>query len=28
MRVAIGSFGPNRKGRNYYDEDDVFIVLD
>lgn len=28
MRVAVGSFGPNRKGRNYYDKDDIYIVLD
>jgi prepilin-type N-terminal cleavage/methylation domain-containing protein len=27
-KVVVGSFGPNRKGRNHYDQDDVFIVLD
>ena len=28
MRVAVGSFGPNRVGRNMYDNDDVFVRLD
>ncbi len=28
MRVAVGSFGPNGVGRNRYDSDDVYILLD
>ena len=28
MRVAVGSFGPNGKGPNLYDEDDIYILLD
>ncbi len=28
MRVAIGSFGPNRRGRNAYDKDDIVRFLD
>lgn len=28
MRVAVGSFGPNGKGRNYYDEDNIYVLLD
>jgi general secretion pathway protein G len=27
-RVVVGSFGPNRVGQNYYDEDDVYVLLD
>ncbi|HEY5654012.1 MAG TPA: prepilin-type N-terminal cleavage/methylation domain-containing protein [Pontiella sp.] len=27
-KVVVGSFGANGKGRNYYDEDDVFVVLE
>jgi len=27
-RVAVGSFGPNGRGRNRYDKDNVFIFLD
>jgi general secretion pathway protein G len=27
-RVAVGSFGPNGRGRNYYDGDNVFVLLD
>jgi len=26
--VAVGSFGPNRRGRNRYDDDDVYEILD
>jgi prepilin-type N-terminal cleavage/methylation domain-containing protein len=26
-RVAVGSFGPNRQGRNLYDSDDLYIIL-
>ncbi len=28
MRVVIGSFGPNGKGRNLYDNDDIYVLLD
>ena len=28
MRVAVGSFGPNRQGRNLYDADDLYVLLD
>jgi type II secretory pathway pseudopilin PulG len=28
MRVVVGSFGPNKAGRNLYDSDDVFVTLD
>ena len=27
-RVAVGSFGPNGQGRNLYDEDNVYVLLD
>ncbi|MBN2162798.1 MAG: prepilin-type N-terminal cleavage/methylation domain-containing protein [Pontiellaceae bacterium] len=27
-RVVVGSFGPNGKGRNLYDSDDLYILLD
>jgi len=27
-RVVVGSFGPNRSGRNVYDDDNVYIILD
>jgi len=27
-RTVVGSFGPNRQGRNLYDEDDIYILLD
>ena len=26
--IVVGSFGPNKKGRNLYDSDDIFILLD
>ena len=25
---VVGSFGPNRQGRNLYDQDDIYILLD
>jgi len=25
---VVGSFGPNREGRNKYDKDDIYIILD
>ena len=28
MRPVVGSFGPNRRGRNIYDNDNVYILLD
>lgn len=28
MRVVVGSFGPNGIGRNAYDSDDIYILLD
>ena len=28
MRVAVGSFGPNGRGRNAYDDDDIYVLLD
>ncbi len=28
VRVVVGSFGPNGVGRNLYDEDDIYILLD
>jgi len=28
MRVAVGSFGPNGSGRNNYDSDNVYVLLD
>lgn len=28
FRIAVGSFGPNGKGRNLYDSDDIFVLLD
>lgn len=28
MRVVVGSFGPNRVGRNVYDSDDIVILVD
>lgn len=27
-RVVVGSFGPNKAGPNYYDEDDIYVRLD
>jgi general secretion pathway protein G len=27
-RVVVGSFGPNGRGRNVYDEDNIYILLD
>ncbi len=27
-RVVVGSFGPNGRGRNWYDRDNVFVLLD
>ncbi len=27
-RVVVGSFGPNRVGRNLYDKDDICVLLD
>ena len=26
-QVVVGSFGPNRRGRNVYDSDNIYIVL-
>ncbi|WP_372847340.1 type II secretion system protein [Pontiella sp.] len=26
--VVVGSFGPNGKGRNLYDSDDIYVLLD
>jgi len=26
-RVVVGSFGPNRVGRNLYDDDDIYVIL-
>lgn len=26
--VVVGSFGPNGKGRNQYDSDDIYVLLD
>jgi len=28
MRIVVGSFGPNGKGRNVYDDDDIYVLLD
>lgn len=28
MRVAVGSFGPNGSGRNVYDSDNIYVLLD
>jgi prepilin-type N-terminal cleavage/methylation domain-containing protein len=28
MRVVVGSFGPNGRGPNVYDSDDIYILLD
>jgi general secretion pathway protein G len=28
MRVVVGSFGPNGRGRNQYDSDDIIVLLD
>jgi general secretion pathway protein G len=28
MRIVVGSFGPNRRGRNLYDKDDIIVFLD
>lgn len=28
MRVVVGSFGPNGSGRNLYDSDDIYVLLD
>ncbi|MBN2684140.1 MAG: type II secretion system protein GspG [Pontiellaceae bacterium] len=27
-RIVVGSFGPNGRGRNEYDDDDIYILLD
>lgn len=27
VRIVVGSFGPNKVGRNVYDKDDIIIVL-
>jgi prepilin-type N-terminal cleavage/methylation domain-containing protein len=27
-RIVVGSFGPNGKGRNLYDSDDIYVLLD
>ncbi len=27
MRVVVGSFGPNKVGRNLYDKDDIWMIL-
>jgi len=27
-RVVVGTFGPNRKGRNVYDSDNIYVLLD
>jgi prepilin-type N-terminal cleavage/methylation domain-containing protein len=27
VRVVVGSFGPNRIGRNVYDSDNIFVIL-
>lgn len=27
-RIVVGSFGPNGQGRNMYDSDDIFVLLD
>jgi prepilin-type N-terminal cleavage/methylation domain-containing protein len=27
-RIVVGSFGPNQTGRNRYDSDDVYVLLD
>jgi general secretion pathway protein G len=27
VECVVGSFGPNRKGKNLYDSDDIYIVL-
>ncbi|MEE9367527.1 MAG: type II secretion system protein GspG [Pontiella sp.] len=26
--IAVGSFGPNGQGRNVYDDDDIYVLLD
>jgi len=28
VRVVVGSFGPNGNGRNIYDSDNIFVLLD
>ncbi len=28
MRIVVGSFGPNGRGRNRYDSDDIYVLLD
>ena len=28
VRVAVGSFGPNRRGKNVYDSDNILVFLD
>lgn len=28
MRIVVGSFGPNGRGRNEYDSDDIYVLLD
>ncbi len=28
MAIGVGSFGPNGKGRNLYDSDDIYVLLD
>jgi len=27
MRVVVGSFGPNGRGRNIYDSDNIYVIL-
>jgi general secretion pathway protein G len=27
-RIVVGSFGPNRSGRNVYDSDNIYVLLD
>lgn len=27
IRIVVGSFGPNKVGRNVYDKDDIIVVL-
>jgi len=26
-KIVVGSFGPNREGRNMYDNDDIYVIL-
>jgi len=27
MRTAVGSYGPNKRGKNVYDDDDTYLVI-